>query len=142
VLLFPCLADRRIGEAAPQWPLTAELVAQWEETFPGMDIVGEARKAREWLLANHRKTYGGMRTFLLRWFCKAQNSGRFMRSPARLASRRPVSGTAPRTLEEVYGFASWDEWETTLRKHFKGRELEQELAKLGEIRARWEAKHG
>ncbi len=140
LLLFPCVA-RRTGEGAPQWPLTDQLVAQWEETFPGMDVLGEARKAREWLLANHRKTYGGMRNFLLRWLCKAQNSGRFMRS-ARLGGRRADSGPEPRTLEEVYGFASWTEWEATLRKHFAGRELEQELAKLGEIRAGWEAKHG
>jgi hypothetical protein len=139
VLLFPCVASRRSGEAAPQWPLTDRLVTQWEETFPGMDVVGEARKAREWLLANHRKTYAGMKIFLFRWLCKAQDSGRFMR---RAAGRREAAASGPRTLFEVYGFGSWSEWEATLHQHLAGQELDEELGKLAEIRARWEAKHG
>lgn len=139
MLLFPCVADRRTGEAAPQWPLTAELLAQWEETFPGMDVLGEARRAREWLLSNHRKTYGGMRSFLFRWLSKALDSGRFLRRPAR---RQAAPGTGPRTLEQVYGFASWAEWEATLREHFEDPELAEELARLGKIRAQWEAGRG
>jgi hypothetical protein len=132
------VADRRTGETAPQWPLPAALVAQWEETFPGMDVLGEARKAREWLLANHKKTYSGMRTFLLRWLCKAQDSGRFMRRAALPRSPR----AAAQSLEEVYGFASWEAWEATLRQCFAGPELAQELGRLAELRARWEAGHG
>jgi hypothetical protein len=139
LLLFPCVADRQTGEAAPQWPLTAPLVAQWEETFPDMDILGEARKAREWLLANHRKTYGGMRKFLVRWFCTAQNSGRFMR---RAGPRRSAAGPQARSLEDVYGFASWEEWQETLRQYCDAGELAGELAKLAMIRAEWEARHG
>jgi hypothetical protein len=142
VLLFPCVASQRQrqgGEAPSQWPLADELVGQWEETFPGMDVLGEARKAREWLLANHRKTYGGMKTFLFRWLCKAQDSGRFMR---RTAGRREAAARGPRTLFEVHGFASWSEWEATLRQHFTERELDEELGRLAELRARWEAQHG
>jgi hypothetical protein len=138
LLLFPCVADARSGRAA-EWALTVELVAQWEETFPGMDVVGEARRAREWILANHRKTHGGMRSFLLRWLSKAQDSGRFMR---RAAAARPAPGTGPRTVMDIYGFASWEEWEAVLREHFKGRELDQELGNLAKIRTRWEEKHG
>src|SRR5882724_929187 len=141
-LLFPCVATKRQGgEAAPQWPLTAPLLAQWEETFPGMDVLGEARKAREWLLVNHRKTYGGMSNFLFRWLCRAQDSGRFMRRTAATSCRQ---GAAPRppSLEEAYGFASWAEWEAMLRQYFQGQELEEDLQRLAEIRAEWEAQHG
>jgi hypothetical protein len=138
LLLFPCVADRR-SRKAREWPLTADLMAQWEETFPGIDVLGEARKAREWLLANHLKTFGGMRIYLFRWLCKAQDSGRFMR---RTAGPPRSSAPAPGSLEDVYGFASWDEWEEALRQAFAGSELEQELARLAEIRAQWEAKDG
>ena len=40
------------------------------------------------------------------------------------------------------GFASWEAWETTLRQCFAGPELAQELVRLAELRARWEADHG
>jgi hypothetical protein len=166
LLLFPCLA-RRTGEPPQEWPLTAGQVAQWEEAFPGMDVLGEARKARQWLLANHLKTYAGLKTFLFRWLCKAQDSGRFMRhDPGRSGGSGNAGGiggaggsggsggsggmgdagalpaAVPRTLHEAFGFASWEEWEATLRQHFEGCELDQELRRLAEIRVRWEAERG
>jgi hypothetical protein len=150
VLVFPCLPNRRGGPT--EWALTADLVARWEVTFPGMDIVGEARKALEWVLAKQRKTYGGMRTYLFRWFCKAQDSGRFMRRAAGGGGAGPgasvVSSAAgpPKpaadTLLAVYGFETWEEWRELLRQYFTGDELARELAKLGEIQAEWEAAHG
>jgi hypothetical protein len=151
LLLFPCL-PRRAGGPPQEWPLSAGQVAQWEETFPAMDVLGEARKARQWLLANHLKTLAGLKTFLFRWLCKAQDSGRFMRhDPGRSGRSGGSSGSggagalrsaAPRTLLDVYGFASWEEWEALLREHFEGADLDQEMGNLGKIREKWEARHG
>jgi hypothetical protein len=138
VLVFPCLADRCHG--ATQWGLSPELLAGWEETFPGMDVVGEARKAREWLFANHRKTHRGMRAFLLRWLIKAQDSGRFMRRSERAAPGTPKR-PEPGSLQEAYGFASWEEWEAVLRQLFEGAVLDRELGRLAALRAKWEATH-
>ena len=138
LLLFPCVAGRRGEGTETQWPLTAALVAQWEESFPEMDVLGEARKARAWLLANHRKTYGGMKSFLVRWLLKAQDSGRFLRRAAGASPRAATAGGAGRSLEEVYGFASWEAWAETLRQCFTGAELDEALAQLAAKRARWE----
>ena len=142
LLLFPCIRDRRTQQAKEtkaEWPLPAGLVARWEEAFPGMDVLGEARKAREWVLAHHLKTYNGMRAFLFRWLSRAQNSGRFMR---RAAGSSGAAGGTPPSLREAHGFASWEEWETTLRQYFTGPELDQEILNLAAIRAQWEARHG
>lgn len=79
-----------------EWLLTAEKVAEWEESFPSMDVIAECRKARQWLLDNpdRRKTERGMPRFLGSWLARAQNSGKYERRSAPFTKPQPPA--APR----------------------------------------------
>ena len=73
---LPCLGGK-------QWAFTPEDVDGWKEAYPAVDVMGELRKAREWLKANpkHGKTFGGMRSFANNWLKKEQNQARRYSSP-------------------------------------------------------------
>ena len=60
-------------KAGTDWPLYRSKVAELAETFPGIDIEAEARKARQWLRDNpdRRKTPRGMPRFLSGWMSRA-----------------------------------------------------------------------
>lgn len=64
------------GKAGKHWSLTEAKVAEYQEAYPSLDVVGECRRALQWLRDNptKRKTKGGMPAFLTRWLNKAQNS--------------------------------------------------------------------
>lgn len=53
----------------------ASKLSEYRESFPGVDVIAEARKARQWCIDNpaKRKTARGMAAFLSRWFSKEQN---------------------------------------------------------------------
>lgn len=76
---FPC------DGKDPFWELMPSQVAEWQEFFPSLDVIGECRSALAWTLANptRRKTATGMRRFLVNWLTKSQN-----RSPGKA---QPVS---------------------------------------------------
>lgn len=65
LLVFPCR-----GEPG-QWPLTAELVQNWQLLYPGVDVLAEAAKALAWIQANGGKTSKGMPKFLVNWLNRA-----------------------------------------------------------------------
>jgi hypothetical protein len=71
VLLFPC-----VGSGAKIWELTQAKVAEYRESFPGIDVMAQCRAARQWCQDNpsRRKTFNGMAGFLSRWLTKAQNA--------------------------------------------------------------------
>jgi hypothetical protein len=73
VATLPC-----VGTGAPEYPVTQQQVDDWREAFPGVDVLGEVRKARAWLEANptKRKTARGMPRFLVAWLGRAQDRGR------------------------------------------------------------------
>lgn len=58
--------------------MTPSLVKRWRELFPALDIGKECREALAWIEANpeRRKTARGMKSYLTRWFSRAQNQGR------------------------------------------------------------------
>jgi uncharacterized protein YdaU (DUF1376 family) len=70
VMTFPV-----VGKDPGDWQLTAAKVAEWREAFPGIDVIAECRKARQWCLDNpgRRKTRRGITAFLGRWLSKAQD---------------------------------------------------------------------
>lgn len=72
VMVFPC-----VGRGPTEWPLTEAKLAEYRESFPGIDVLSECRKARQWCIDNpaNRKTFGGLPAFLTRWFSKSQNFG-------------------------------------------------------------------
>lgn len=55
--------------------MTRGYLDEVEAAYPGLDLLGECRRAKVWLEANPKKlkTYGGMKAFLANWFTKAQN---------------------------------------------------------------------
>lgn len=58
-----------------EWPLTEAKMAEYRGSFPGVDVLSECRKARQWCFDNpsKRKTFNGMAAFLGRWLSKAQD---------------------------------------------------------------------
>lgn len=81
------------------WALTPELLAAWEDTYPGIDVLAEGRRARAWLDANptRRKTRRGMKRFLVNWLNRAQDRGAPRSSRQLTAHERSLAA-----LEEVY----------------------------------------
>lgn len=72
VLEFPTVG--RPGQPKA-WGLTEAFLAELRDAFPGVDCLGECKKARLYVTANptHRKTAVGMPSFLSRWMSRAQN---------------------------------------------------------------------
>lgn len=72
VMVFPC-----VGKGPNSWGLSESKLAEYRETFPGVDVLSECRKALQWCVDNpsRRKTARGMPAFLNRWLERAQNSG-------------------------------------------------------------------
>jgi len=66
---FPCAGTPNA------WRLTKEKLGQWESTFPELDVKGEIRKARQWILdsPDRKKTARGMPRFIGGWLGRAQN---------------------------------------------------------------------
>lgn len=71
VLVFPVVGKQALKE----WGLTDAKLTEYRESFPGVDVLQEARKARQWCIDNppKRKTPGGMPKFLASWFGRVQD---------------------------------------------------------------------
>ncbi len=132
LLEFRCIAGRR--SQGTRWYLTQEQVQRWEETYPDLDVLGEAKRARDYLEAKGPRTSDGMPLFLVNWFNRGVNSGRYMRR-----SSSPQGNRGKRTLQEAFGYPTWEAWEAKLREHLTGLDLELELDRLRDIRGKWEA---
>lgn len=72
-----------------RWPLRKPQIAEWAQAYPGLDILGECRKALSWINANpgRRKTVRGMPKFLNGWL-------------GRTVDRRGATGSTPATPAE------------------------------------------
>lgn len=59
-----------------QFPVFADDIRLWKETYPAVDVKQELKKIVAWLDANpqRRKTKGGMKKFINSWLSKAQDS--------------------------------------------------------------------
>jgi len=94
VLTFPC-----IGPGASSWALTAEQLTEWQQVYPGLDVLGEFRRALAWLNAtpHKRKTARGMPRFLVAWLNRA-----IAGAGARVARRAGRTGaSAPCKYAEI-----------------------------------------
>ncbi len=58
------------------WAPTPEMVAEWQVTYPELDVGGQLRRARQWCADNpeRRKTRRGMRGFIGRWLANAKTA--------------------------------------------------------------------
>lgn len=68
-----------VGRGPKLWDLTSTQVAEWQTAYPGIDVLGECRKALAWVKANQPKTWNGMPKFLVNWLNRATNAGRGQR---------------------------------------------------------------
>lgn len=68
LLVLPCTGGR-------SWTVTRGYLDGVRDAYPGVDLLGECRKAKVWLEANptRRKTIRGMKAFLANWFTYAQD---------------------------------------------------------------------
>lgn len=88
LLAMPC-----VGTGSKGFVITSSMVSQWQDAYPGVDVLGEAKKAKAWLEANPKKgkTASGMARFLVNWLSRAQDAPRPMgaarASPIPLARR-------------------------------------------------------
>jgi hypothetical protein len=72
VLVFPCQGKVR------EWHLTQAIVDELAEAYPGLDVLAECRKARQWCLADakRQKSAGGVQRFLVNWLNRSADGGR------------------------------------------------------------------
>lgn len=61
-----------------EYPVTAEMIAEWSAAYPAVDVAQQLREMRAWSLANpsNRKTPRGVNAFVVRWLGKEQDSGK------------------------------------------------------------------
>lgn len=62
------------------YPFTSEHLADLKPLYPAVDVLGEVRKAKGWLVGNptKRKTHRGMMRFLTYWLSKQQDRAPMM----------------------------------------------------------------
>ena len=60
-----------------EFPVTQDMVDEWAQTFPAVDVVAALRRMRTWCTANpaKKKTARGVQSFVVRWLSKEQDSG-------------------------------------------------------------------
>ncbi len=70
VLSFPVK-----GRNGGLWNLTEAHVSEYVPLYPGIDVLNECRKARQWCFDNpaKQKTQNGIRGFITRWLGRAQD---------------------------------------------------------------------
>ncbi len=86
VLEFPIVGKTQKLLGAGGWSLTKTKLIEYQESFPGVDVLAECKKALQWTRDNpaNRKTKSGMPAFLCRWLSKVQDRG----------GSRPLNGAA------------------------------------------------
>ena len=72
LLVFPTVGTKK------EWPYTTGEQEDLDAMYPTLDVWDNVRRARAWIEANHtrRKTYGGMRRFLVGWLNREANSAK------------------------------------------------------------------
>lgn len=75
-LVFPVVGGKKNG--LTEWALTEAKVAEYRESYPGVDIEAECRRALQWCRDNpkRQKTFVGMPSFLSAWLAREQNRPR------------------------------------------------------------------
>lgn len=70
--------------------ITPEQVTEWRELYPAVDVEGQLRAMRGWLLANpeRKKTARGVLRFVNGWLAKEQDRSRRRAPPAEVDARR------------------------------------------------------
>ncbi|MFH2114133.1 MAG: hypothetical protein ABIJ86_06480 [Spirochaetota bacterium] len=72
ILTFPI-----VGRGSKEWHLIESKLREYKESYPGIDVMAECRKALQWCrdIPAKRKTAQGMPKFLNGWLGRSQNNG-------------------------------------------------------------------
>lgn len=103
-----------VGKGGPAWNLTQSQIDEWSELYPGLNVLGECRKALAWVNADkgRRKTSSGMARFLVGWFMRAVNSGAARttttRGPVSVHRASQCSIDAGPTARDLEFIAQWE----------------------------------
>jgi hypothetical protein len=67
---IPC-----VGKGPHMWPFYQTQMEEWQEAYPGIDVLAELRKVKIWAISNpkKRKTFTGMPRCVNSWLSRAQN---------------------------------------------------------------------
>lgn len=86
-----------------EYLVTLQAVAEWESTYPGVNVMQELREMRAWSVANptNRKTSRGVASFIVRWLSKEQDKGGTKSAYAKPSSTATVPGRQERDPELV-----------------------------------------
>ena len=92
------------GKDVREWPLVQSKIDEYRESFPGINVEAECRKARQWCIDNptKRKTFKGMPKFLSGWMGRAQDN---LRLSPRNSADPPKQREQLMTDEEIAEFA-------------------------------------
>ena len=77
VITIPLI--HRNGDGKPQeYPVTQQMIDEWVDLYPAVDILGELKKLKGWNLANpkNRKTSRGILRHINSWLSRAQDKAR------------------------------------------------------------------
>ena len=95
ILVYPCNGNPET------WNLTGEQLTEWTGLYPGLDVVGECRRAMAWVKARGKKTARGMPRYLVSWLNRSND-------------RRGSQQSPPATVPE--SFAARDEREAAEKR--------------------------
>lgn len=78
-----------------------EDVDEWQDTFPGVDVIASLKKARQWSVdnPNRRKTKSGIRRHLSTWLDREQNQAKSHVRPAGTQKASTMSPKEKRALQ-------------------------------------------
>lgn len=74
--LSPIFLTFKTNGTQKEWAMTEKRLLELKELYPGIDVVLELKKAKDWCdrETNRRKTVKGMERFINSWLGRAQNS--------------------------------------------------------------------
>jgi hypothetical protein len=92
-----------VGQAA-EVPITEAQVAEWQATFPALDVRALVLQAAQWCRDNpaRRKTANGVRRFVGSWLARQQNSGRLNGTPKPRVIAGPGDFSDPEKAREGF----------------------------------------
>lgn len=113
VFIFPV-----VGPGEKEWPLKQSKVDEYALSFPGVDVLEQCRKLRQWCIDNptRRKTFTGMPSFLSRNIGREQNRAHpGDRSAAVRATLTPATEKVIRAFKIAKGSKDDPGWDALMR---------------------------
>ena len=117
VLVFPIIGKEK------DFLVVQSDLDEWQDTFPGVDVLEEVKKCRLWNVNNpaRRKTARGIRTHICAWLGKEQDNGKGRgRKTARPVIENHKEGYAEEMLKNAFNKEHGLAGDKNLDGHFPG----------------------